>query len=123
MYKKKKQETTNLNVNKSKEGEAIEAKVRRILNNKEPIKDGAPRIFTERKDGVKPEYDIRADKWEAAVEVTTQISNSHAYKREERIAEKTWDTMDDKQRAEFKTKFPHNPLSKLEAGGQSTPKA
>lgn len=114
---------TTIKVNKSKEGEAIEAKVRRILNNKEPIKDGAPRVFTERKDGVRPEYDIRADKWEAAVEVTTQISNSHTNKREERIAEKTWDTLDDKARQDFATKYPNNPLSKTMAGGQSTPKA
>lgn len=122
-YKNTKPKKGLLKVNKSKEGEHIEAKVRRILNNKEPIKDGAPRVFTERKDGVKPEYDIRADKWEAAVDVTTQISNSHSNKREERIAEKTWDTMDDNAKKEFMTKYPHNPLSKLETGGQSTPKA
>lgn len=123
MYKQKKMAKTTLNVNKAKEGEHIEAKVRRILNNKEPIKDGAPRVFTERKDGVKPEYDIRADKWEAAVDVTTQISNSHANKREERIGEKTWDTMDDTAKKAFREKYPHNPLSKLETGGQPTPGA
>ena len=41
------------------EGETIETKVNRIVNNGEPIKDGAPIIYTERKDGVLPEYDIR----------------------------------------------------------------
>lgn len=110
---------TTLKVNKSNEGETIEAKVRRILNNKEPIKDGAPRVFTERKDGVRPEFDVRADKWEAAVEVTTTMSNSHAARREERQAEKQWDTMTDSQRSEFKVKYPHNPLSKAD----SIPKA
>lgn len=121
MYKhsKLRVSTTSLLVNKSKEGETIEAKVRRVLNNKEPIKDSAPKVFTERKDGVKPEYDIRSDKWEAAVEVTNAISNSHTNKREERIGEKTWDTMSDADKAAFKTKFPHNPLSKTD----STPKA
>lgn len=123
MYKQNKISKTTLVVNKSKEGEFIEAKVRRILNNKEPIKDGAPRVFTERKDGVKPEYDIRSDKWEAAVEVTTQLSNSHSNKREERIAEKTWDTMDDAMKKDFATKYPHNPLSKTIGGTESTPKA
>jgi len=34
------------------EGETIEQKLVRIMNNKEPIKDGAPLIYTERKDGV-----------------------------------------------------------------------
>ena len=36
------------------EGETIEQKVNRIVNNNEPITDGAPIIFTERKDGVLP---------------------------------------------------------------------
>ena len=40
-------------------GESIETKVNRIVNNGEPITDGAPIIYTERKDGVLPEYDIR----------------------------------------------------------------
>lgn len=123
MYNNRKPNRATLSVNSSKEGETIEAKVRRIRNNKEPIKDGAPRLFTERKDGVKPEYNIRADKWEAAVNVTTQIANSHSLKREERIAEKTWDTLDDKGRKEFAQKFPNNPLSKTVGGAESTPKA
>ena len=49
-------------------GESIEHKVRRIVNNKEPIKDGAPLIYTERKDGVQPSYNIRTDRFEVAVE-------------------------------------------------------
>ena len=43
------------------EGETIEQKVNSIVNNNEPITDGSPIIFTERKDGVLPEYDIRTD--------------------------------------------------------------
>ena len=39
---------------KTKEGEYIEEKVRRITENGEPIEDGAPIIYTERKDGVNP---------------------------------------------------------------------
>lgn len=112
MYKPTTQYKTTIRTNQSRAGEYIEAKVRRILNNKEPIKDGAPRIYTERKDGVRPEYDIRTDKWETAVEATSAIQQSHINKREERIGEKTWDTMSETQRAEFKTKFPNNKLSK-----------
>lgn len=125
MYKHSRRRITDTSilVNKSKEGEPIEAKIRRVVNNKEPIKDAAPQVFTERKEGVKPEFDIRADKWDAAVEVTTAISNSHSNKREERIAERTWDTMSDADKQAFKTKYPHNPLSKTETGGQSTPQA
>ena len=49
------------------EGESIETKVRRIVDNKEPITDGAPIIYTEKKDGVLPQYDIRTDRWDMAV--------------------------------------------------------
>lgn len=119
MYKKRQQYKTTIKANQAKTGEFIEAKVRRVLNNKEPIKDGAPRIFTERKDGVIPEYDIRADKWEAAVEVTSAIQQSHIDKRQERIGEKTWDTMSEEKRKEFKTKYPNNPLSKSEGEGKA----
>lgn len=48
------------------EGETIETKVARIVQNKEPITDGAPMIYTEKDQGVLPEYDIRTDKWEIA---------------------------------------------------------
>lgn len=48
---------------KTYEGENIETKARRITENNEPITDGAPIIYTEKKDGVRPEFDIRTDKW------------------------------------------------------------
>lgn len=49
------------------EGESIEEKVRRIVENKEPIKDGAPLIYTEKKDGVIPAYDVRTDRFDLAI--------------------------------------------------------
>lgn len=48
------------------EGESIEKKVSKLIENNEPITDGAPIIYTEKKDGVLPQYDIRTDKWEIA---------------------------------------------------------
>ena len=36
------------------EGESIEKKVAKLIENNEPITDGAPIIFTEKKDGVLP---------------------------------------------------------------------
>lgn len=50
------------------QGEDIEVKVKRITENNEPIKDGAPITYTEKKDGVRPEFDIRTDKWELVQE-------------------------------------------------------
>lgn len=46
------------------EGETIETKVRRITENKEPIKDAAPLVYTKKADGVLPQFNIRTDKWE-----------------------------------------------------------
>lgn len=58
---------------KAKEGEWIEEKVRRVVENGEPIEDGAPIVYTERKDGVRPEYNIRTDRWEIAQEAMEAV--------------------------------------------------
>ena len=58
--------TSEAFLTESYEGETIEAKVQRVVINKEPIEDGAPIIYTEKKDGVLPQYNIRTDKWEIA---------------------------------------------------------
>lgn len=62
------------------EGEPIEEKVRRILDENEPIKDGAPIIYTEAKDGVRAEFNIRTDKWQIAMEAMDKVSNYEASK-------------------------------------------
>lgn len=67
------------------EGETIEAKVNRIVNNKEPITDGAPIIYTERKDGVLPEYDIRTDRWSIAIDAMDKVNMDRFAKRENKI--------------------------------------
>lgn len=66
------------------EGETIEQKIERIVSNKEPIKDGAPEIFTERKDGVISAYNIRTDRWEIAADAMDAVARSVQAKREER---------------------------------------
>lgn len=87
MYKQNQIQTTSLTQCEKQEGETIEQKVQRIMNNKEPITDGAPIIFTERKDGVNPAHDIRTDRFELAIEATDKITKSHRAKREERHKE------------------------------------
>ena len=74
---------TDLNINNSVEGESIEMKIERITVNKEPITDGAPLIFTERKKGVLASYDIRTDRFEVAIEAMDKVSRTHQAKREE----------------------------------------
>ena len=69
-------EGTSLRVNKSVVGERIEEKVERIVNNKEPIRDASPIIYTEKKDGVLPAYNVRTDRWEIATEAMDKVHRS-----------------------------------------------
>lgn len=85
MYKQQQRKPTSLNVDNSYKGESIEKKINRILNNKEPIKDGAPQIFTERREGVKPEYDIRTDRFELAVDAMDTVNKTKLAKRDDRL--------------------------------------
>ena len=55
------------------------------MNNKEPITDGAPIIYTERKDGVLPEYDIRTDRWDIAIDAMDKVNMDRFAKRENKI--------------------------------------
>ena len=64
------------------EGETIEHKMERILHNGEPISDGAPEIYTERRDGVGAEYNIRTDRWEVAAEAMDLKSKNIQAKRD-----------------------------------------
>lgn len=75
---------TTLKINQATVGETIETKVQRITQQKEPITDGAPLIYTDRKDGVLPEYNPRTDKMELAVEAMDSASKTHIAKRTER---------------------------------------
>ena len=66
------------------EGETIETKCRRLIDTKEPITDGAPILFTERKDGVPPAYDIRTDRWAIAQEASYILVHNICYVRTNR---------------------------------------
>ena len=62
---------------KYEEGENIITKTRRILDENEPLTDGAPLIYTPKEDGVRPEHDIRTDKWQVAINAMDRVN---AYK-------------------------------------------
>lgn len=84
MYKKIKAAKTLMRVNESVEGETIEAKVRKIMASGEGITDEAPLIYTERKEGVLPGYDIRTDRFEVAIDAHEKIDKSKKAERHER---------------------------------------
>lgn len=88
MYKYNKARPTGLSVNTSYEGERLELKIERITNNKEPITDTAPIIYTERKDGVLPDYNIRTDRFEYAIEAMDKVDKTYKAQRMERLKDK-----------------------------------
>lgn len=84
MYRTRKGLTSKLVGVEDYIGDTIEGKVRKIVERKEPITDGAPLIYTERKDGVQPSFNIRTDRFEVAVDAMDAVHKSHIAKREAR---------------------------------------
>ena len=93
-YKKQQILETTLEINECVEGEYLETRLERIIEGKEPITEGTPLIFTERKDGVQPQYDIRTDKWEIAVAASDVIDKTYKAQRAERqqkFSDRDWE--------------------------------
>lgn len=62
------------------QAEPREVKLRKIINGESnEMEDGVfPTIYTEKKDGVKPEFDIRTDRFEVAIDAIDKINQSVA---------------------------------------------
>lgn len=62
------------------QAEPREVKLRKIISGEASnMEDGVfPTIYTEKKDGVLPEYDIRTDRFEVAIDAIDKINKSMA---------------------------------------------
>lgn len=62
------------------QAEPREVKLRKIISGESNnMEDGVfPIIYTEKKDGVQPEYDIRTDRFEVAIDAIDKINQSAA---------------------------------------------
>lgn len=85
-YKYRKAKNGTLTSVEKLEGEPIEHKIERIVSNNEPITDGAPEIFTDRKEGVLSAYNIRTDRWEIAATAMDKVQASIQAKRDNKGA-------------------------------------
>lgn len=56
-------------------GETLIKKCQRILDEGEPLTDGAPMIYTPKQAGVKPECNVRTDKWDIAMKAMDRVNN------------------------------------------------
>lgn len=95
----------------SYEGESLEKKLQRMLQNREPMTDHVSTVYTERKDGVMAAYNIRTDKHEIACEAMDKVHQTNSHYRQERRDAKVYDTMSEEQRKKFHETYPKNPLS------------
>ena len=78
---------SRLFINDSYEGEQIETKIERVMTLNEPISDTAPIIYTKRSDGVEPQYNIRTDRFDVALEAMDKVQRSYTARREDRAAD------------------------------------
>lgn len=85
MYKATKNNRSSIVQNDSTQGEPIEAKVERMISNKEPIKDEGALNFTSREDGVRPEMDIRTDRAELALDAVDKKTQQILKRRQDAI--------------------------------------
>ena len=87
MYKRKQQSGgTKLKINRTEEGEFLHTKLERMIANKEDITEGVSQlIYTERKEGVLPEFNPRADKWDIALEGMDKAHKSALARRNEKV--------------------------------------
>lgn len=62
------------------QAEPRDVKLRKIINGESnDMEDGVfPTIYTEKKDGVQPEFDIRTDRFEVAIDAIDKINQSVA---------------------------------------------
>lgn len=67
---------TTLEVEPLEQGESIEEMLRRLTANNEPIPANVQEIFTPRENGVIPEYNIRTDRFDLAIDATNKFAAS-----------------------------------------------
>jgi len=64
-------------------GESMEQYMNRVLVSGEPINAASPVIYTDRKSGVIPEYNIRTDRFDLALDAQSTIVKGQIAKRME----------------------------------------
>lgn len=114
-YKPNKYHRTRLQGVETTQGEPIEWKIARVVDNKEPITDGAPEIFTERSEGVVSAYNIRTDRWEIAAEAMDAVSGTVEAKRDAKAEKRAKDKAAKKEAKVVKIDQP-----KSDGGAEST---
>lgn len=67
------------------EGKSLEREIEQQMTTKQPIIADAPMIYTSRKEGVIPAYDIRTDRFEIAQDAMGELAKSYRARREDAL--------------------------------------
>lgn len=59
----------------TEKGETLIKKIQRILDENEPLTDGAPMIYTPKQAGVRDDCNVRTDKWDLAMKAMDRVNN------------------------------------------------
>lgn len=76
-------------------GESIEEMIRRQISSNQPISAEMPMIYTDKKDGVLPQYDPRTDRQELALDALDNLRKSEAMKTDTNPSAEGQDTQPD----------------------------
>lgn len=62
-------------IDENEKGETLIKKIQRILDENEPLTDGAPMIYTPKEAGVRDDCNVRTDKWTLAMNAMDRVNN------------------------------------------------
>lgn len=69
------------------QGQSLERMIEEAVTQNTPIEKASPIIYTEKKEGVVADYDIRTDRWAIAQQAREKITASRIAKRNEAMKE------------------------------------
>ncbi|AXH74752.1 MAG: hypothetical protein [Microviridae sp.] len=82
IYSIKARSKTRMQGRETYEGETLESKIARMLEDNDPITEISERIYGTREEGVIPSTNIRSDRWDAAVDAMDAANQSKIARRE-----------------------------------------
>ena len=88
----------------TEKGETLIKKIQRILDENEPLTDGAPMIYTPKQAGVRDDCNIRTDKWDIAMKAMNRVNE---YKLLEYLKDGSTEAPTQKDRGESTTTDPN----------------
>lgn len=83
-YKTPKYTQSSITRNTAKQGESIETKIERLIENGAETNDPkVPLIYTDRRDGIIPAYDPKSSRFDLALEANDKVTASELFRREQ----------------------------------------